>query len=232
MIGMDSLASTSARGDRAGRIYGVVIGVVTNIEDDEHLGRVKVKFPWLSDSVESHWARMASPMAGAQRGVFFLPEVEDEVLVVFEHGLVSRPYILGALWNATDKPPVTSDADNKIRSITSKSGSVIEFTDDEKNGSKITIADKARKNTIVINAKENTMTITVEGDLSIAAKGNVALGTTDGDLKITCNNLTIDAKKAVSITAGADAKLEATTSVAIAGSQGVTINDPALKVLA
>ncbi len=92
-----------------GRIYGVVVGVVTNNKDDEGLCRVKVKFPWLVDDDESYWARLVSPMAGKERGIVFLPEVEDEVLVVFEHGDVNRPYILGALWNGEDKPPETSD---------------------------------------------------------------------------------------------------------------------------
>src|SRR4051812_31769405 len=100
MMGLDSDSDTSARAERTGRIYGVVVGVVTNNQDKEGLGRVKVKFPWLSDADESNWARIATPMAGASRGVFFLPEVDDEVLVVFEQGLVSRPYVLGGLWNA------------------------------------------------------------------------------------------------------------------------------------
>jgi uncharacterized protein involved in type VI secretion and phage assembly len=68
---------------------GVVIGIVTNNKDTEGLGRVKVRFPWLSDLNESFWARVASPMAGDNRGVFFLPEKDDEVLVMFAHGDVA-----------------------------------------------------------------------------------------------------------------------------------------------
>jgi uncharacterized protein involved in type VI secretion and phage assembly len=62
---------------RGGRIQGVVVGIVTNNQDPDGLGRVKVKFPWLSDVDESTWARIAAPMAGDQRGVYFLPEVDD-----------------------------------------------------------------------------------------------------------------------------------------------------------
>src|ERR1700750_2275998 len=87
---------------RSGRIYGVVVAVVTNNQDPDGFGRVKVKFPWLSDVDESSWARIAAPMAGKARGIYFLPEVDDEVLVIFEHGDVRSPYVLGALWNCQD----------------------------------------------------------------------------------------------------------------------------------
>src|SRR5262249_43235482 len=68
------------------RLKGVMVGVITNNQDPDGMGRVKVKFPCLSDDEESHWARIAAPMAGKERGIYFLPEVDDEVLVAFEHG--------------------------------------------------------------------------------------------------------------------------------------------------
>ena len=101
----DLLRDSSAREAIASRIYGVVVGVVTNNQDPEELGRVKVKFPWLSDADESDWARIATPMAGNEKGIYFLPEVDDEVLVVFEHGDLRFPYIIGALWNGQAPPP-------------------------------------------------------------------------------------------------------------------------------
>ena len=95
--------------EASGRIYGVVVGIVTaNQGDPDGLGRVKVRFPWLASDAESAWARIATLMAGNKRGSFFLPEVEDEVLVAFEHGDLRYPYILGALWNGKDKPPDTN----------------------------------------------------------------------------------------------------------------------------
>ncbi|MBE9594681.1 MAG: phage tail protein, partial [Proteobacteria bacterium] len=66
---------------RGKRIEGIVLGVVTKNQDPEKVGRVKIKFPWLADSDESYWARVATVMAGKDRGTFFLPEVDDEVLV-------------------------------------------------------------------------------------------------------------------------------------------------------
>ena len=88
---------------------GVVVGIVTNNKDPQGLGRVKVKFPWLSADEESNWARLSSPMAGKDRGLFILPEVNDEVLVMFEHGDVNHPFVIGSLWNGTDKPPLSAD---------------------------------------------------------------------------------------------------------------------------
>ncbi len=87
-----------------GRVEGVVCALVTNNDDPDRLGRVKLKFPWLSDDYESDWSRLATPGAGPDSGVTFLPQVNDEVLVAFEQGEIQRPYVLGGLWNGVDKP--------------------------------------------------------------------------------------------------------------------------------
>jgi uncharacterized protein involved in type VI secretion and phage assembly len=89
-------------------ITGVVVGIVTNNVDDQGLYRVKVRLPTLpngdeSGSEESAWARIATFGAGPDRGAFFLPEVNDEVLVAFEHGDIGRPIVIGTLWSNTDK---------------------------------------------------------------------------------------------------------------------------------
>lgn len=84
---------------------GLVIGVVTNNDDPEKLGRVRVQFPTLSADDESAWARIATPGGGKQRGLQWLPEVDDEVLVGFELEDHTRPVVLGGLWNRNDAPP-------------------------------------------------------------------------------------------------------------------------------
>jgi uncharacterized protein involved in type VI secretion and phage assembly len=94
----------STGGDRRGWT-GLVVGIVTNNDDPEKLGRVRVQFPTLSADDESAWARLATPGGGAQRGLQWLPEVDDEVLVGFELDDHSRPVVLGGLWNRTDVPP-------------------------------------------------------------------------------------------------------------------------------
>ena len=82
----------------------LVLGVVTNNNDPEELGRVRVRYPALGDEYESAWARVATPSAGNKRGLLMLPVVDEEVLVGFEHNDTRRPYVLGSLFNGKDKP--------------------------------------------------------------------------------------------------------------------------------
>jgi uncharacterized protein involved in type VI secretion and phage assembly len=179
------------------RFYGLALGIVTNTKDPDGLGRVKVKLPWLSDNVESDWARVVSPMAGNERGIYVLPEVDDEVLIGFEHGLVEFPYVLGGLWNGKDKPPATnSDGKNDVRMIRSRSGHVIRLTD--KNGEeKIEIVDKSGANSIVISTKDKTVTVSADADITIASK--------NGKLKLS--------GKGVEINSTAEVKVEATSTM-------------------
>jgi uncharacterized protein involved in type VI secretion and phage assembly len=175
---------------RGRRIEGIVLGIVTNNQDPESVGRVKVKFPWLEDGDESYWARVATLMAGNDRGTFFLPEVEDEVLVAFDHGDINHPYVMGTLWNGVDTPPETNEnGKNNIRKIKSRSGHEIIFDDndeemkekieirtnaghtivldDSAGGEKIEIKDKTGNNSIVIDSVQNAITISSQMKLSI-----------------------------------------------------------------
>ena len=98
-------AATGADGGRL--VAGVAVGVVVEAQDPESRGRVKVRFPWLPSErggKTSFWARVALPLAGAERTSFALPEVDDEVLVAFEHGDLRRPVVVGFLWDGR-KPP-------------------------------------------------------------------------------------------------------------------------------
>ena len=196
------------------KIYGVVIGIVTNNNDPDKLGRVKVRFPWLSDTDESWWARIATPMAGKERGAYFLPEVEDEVLVAFEHGDVRFPYVLGALWNGEDKPPATNDdGKNNIRVIKSRSGHVIRLNDED-GKEKVEIIDKSTKNSIVFDTAENTITITTDKDIKLSA----AQGT-----------ITLEAKN-IAIKASADTKIEAGTGMDVKASATMTIKGATVNI--
>ncbi len=154
---------------------GVAIALVTDNHDPEGLGRVKIKYPWLGDSDESNWARVVSPMAGNGRGLFMIPEIDDEVLVAFEQGSMNVPYILGGLWNGKDKPPETnSDGKNNHRTIKSRSGHTIRLNDTD-GSEKIEIVDKTGENRIVIGSSDNTMTIEAKGDITIKAGGKLSL---------------------------------------------------------
>ena len=83
------------------RMHGVGIAIVTNVDDPEKRARIKVKMPWFSENDESDWARLCAPVSGPDRGMLFVPEVGDEVLVAFEHGDMRMPIIVGGLWNGS-----------------------------------------------------------------------------------------------------------------------------------
>jgi uncharacterized protein involved in type VI secretion and phage assembly len=107
------------------RVPGVVIALVTNVSDPLGLGRIQLSFPWMDADLTS-WARVAAPMAGSKRGAFFMPEVDDEVLVAFEAGDFNHPYVVGFLWNGVDKPPET---DPKNRVLLTPGGHTIRLED-------------------------------------------------------------------------------------------------------
>ena len=140
------------------RISGVVVALVTDNHDPEELGRVKIKFPWMGEEAGEAWARLATLMGGKERGTVFYPEVDDEVLVVFEQSNINYPYVIGALWNGKDKPPETnSDGKNNIKMIKSRAGHTIKI-DDTDGKEKIEIIDKSSKNKICLDsANKNSL---------------------------------------------------------------------------
>ena len=163
------LIDTAASESHTGRITGVVIGVVTNNQDPDDLGRVKVKFPWLSDVDESFWARTATPMAGKDRGVFLLPEVDDEVLVAFEHGDVRFPYVLGGLWNGVDTPPFNNqNGKNNVRAIKSRSGHLVKLNDEDGKET-VEIIDKSGKVVASRVFEQNQKFDSIEPPAAVAA---------------------------------------------------------------
>jgi phage protein D/phage baseplate assembly protein gpV len=164
---------------------GVVTGIVTDARDPEKLGRVKLKFPWLSDTYETDWVRTVQASAGAQRGAWFVPEVNDEVLVAFDHGDVRWPYVVGGLYNGKDRPkqfvatdPIDSaDGSVKARGLQSRTGHYLEFRDETANeaivlasgdGSmRLEFLQKEKK----IHLKATGCAITIETDRNLELKG-------------------------------------------------------------
>jgi uncharacterized protein involved in type VI secretion and phage assembly len=181
---IDMLINPEAAQVQINKISGVVVGIVTNNQDPEGMGRVKVNFPWLNDEDESAWARVATLMAGNGRGIYFLPEVEDEVLVAFEHGDLSFPYVIGSLWNGKDATPAKNDdGKNNLRLIKSRSGHTI-CLNDEDGKEKIEIVDKSGKNCLVFDTANNTITITSDQDINLsAAQGTIKLEAQNIEIK-------------------------------------------------
>ena len=203
---------TEDRG-RGSKIFGVVVGIVTNNKDPDGLGRVKVKIPVLSGDDESHWARVVTFMGGKERGAFFLPEVDDEVLVTFEHGDLSSPYVIGALWNGVDKPPETNgDGKNNVRLIKSRSGHMIRL-DDTDGAEKIEVIDRTGKNLISVDTASNTVTVNSDKDINLSAP--------NGTITIEAQDVAIKASASAKTESGAGMELNASGTMTI---KGATVN--------
>jgi uncharacterized protein involved in type VI secretion and phage assembly len=173
---------TASTGDA--KMYGVEVAIVTNVQDPDKLGRVKICFPRLPGKPESDWARVTQPAAGAGRGFYWLPEVNDEVLVAFERGEAQRPYVVGALWNGKDKPMDGAYVDdNSTRMIQTKSGHQVIF-DDKDGQEKIVIADKSGKRTMTFDvANKKFIVEAAEGDIELHAEKKIVLDCEDLEIK-------------------------------------------------
>ncbi len=173
--------------DTTQRINGVVNAIVTQTQDPEKLGRIKVRFPMLGN-IETDWIRICSFFSGPGRGAFFLPAKEDEVLVAFNQGNVNLPYVIGFLWNGVDKPPVPAKEMQDVREIKTASGQVIRF--EEKKNERITITDK-KNNKIVIDTKK--------GSINVSCDKNIDIISSKGTITLKGSNVKIDAKSSVAI---------------------------------
>lgn len=202
---VESAPSETAH-ESGGYVKGVAIAVVTQNKDDDGLCRVKVRYPWHDKPRESHWARLATPMAGKDRGLVLIPEVGDEVLVAFEREDLRFPCVLGALWNGKEKPPfANSDGKNDKRLFTSRKKHTLLFDDGAKGvvelahekGRKVVFDDNGfavqdeKGNVVKVDSNSGAMTIEAKGQLTIKAK-----------------SITLDATGTIEITASATLKIQ------------------------
>ncbi len=204
------------------RIHGIELGVVTDIDDPDKLGRVKVKLLNRDTSNdETGFIRVMTPMTGKKWGMFFFPEVGDEVIVAFAGGDIARPFVLGSLWNQNFKPPVEiKDKKNNIRKIKTKNGNEIIFNDEDKkeyiqivtpkkldiklddDKEIISIKDSDGKNIVKIDSKNGMITIQGEKKINIKAgnskvsldgSSNTAIIESSQSIKLKSQQIVIDA---------------------------------------
>lgn len=171
---------------------GLLIGIVTDLEDPENLGRVKVKFPTLGDQA-SDWVRLATLMAGPNRGTFFCPEKDDELLIGFEHNDLRRPYMVGALWSKVDPPPPDDGQrkKNNWRFIQSRSGHIIKL-DDTQGAEKIELIDKDGLRTVVIDSANGKIQV-------LCTQGSVEVEAPTAAIKLKGQTISIDATNQLTI---------------------------------
>lgn len=186
------------------RENGVVIGIVADLDDPLSLGRVRVRLPHLADQL-TDWSRVASPMAGKDRGFFMRPEVGDEVLLVFEQGDPRRACIAGAFWSAADTPPEDDGkkVDNNWRFFRSRSGHLLKF-DDTSGAERIEIVGQGGGHKLVIDVSGKKIEISCDtGDISLSAPA--------GKLSIDAQQVEIHATAALKIEAGGALTLNGAT---------------------
>lgn len=238
---MSILDTLSINNQDQQRIYGVATGIVTNNQDEESLGRVKLKFPWLADDHETNWVRVASFMTGTETGVFFLPEVGDEVLVAFQQGSIDHPYVIGSLWNGTAAPPETnSGGKNNLRKIRSRSGHELIFDDSaEEQTAKLEIQTNAG-HTILLDDAASAEKIEIRSKAGHKITMNDAPGQEmieivdkSGSNKITIDSLqnAIAMESGMMLTIKANmVEIEGTTSLTLKSSAMVTIQGMPIKL--
>lgn len=178
----------------------LMVGIVTNNKDPKGWGRVKVRLPTLTEEHESNWARIVALGAGQKRGFDWLPEVEDEVLVGFEHGDIHRPYVIGGVWNGQDQPPedVNQSVQGgkvRLRTIKTRTGHLIQFADEAQSGAnegitiqtagghKIHLNDSNQSIEIITSSgqaislddQEQSITVKAAVNLTLEAQANITL---------------------------------------------------------
>ncbi|MBD2524173.1 VgrG-related protein [Nostoc sp. FACHB-133] len=207
----------SVRGLRSGNLFTtlspekrlqpsetLLVGIVTDNKDPEKMGRVKVKFPTLTEDHTSDWARVVAVGAGNNRGFDCLPEVNDEVLVGFEHGDIHRPYVIGGVWNGKDAPPErVSDSVSsgvRLRTIKTRVGHVLQFVEEDKGSSKTGIRVETKDgHKIYLNDSQSCIEIETKGghkikmddmakSVSVKSTGNMSLDAA-GNIDITANGV-------------------------------------------
>ena len=186
-----------------GRWYGVFPALVSDIKDPDSQGRVKVTLPWSPDTDSSRyevWARVATLMGGDNRGSWFIPDVDDEVLVVFEGGDPRRPYVIGGLWNGKDSPPETMDGsgNNYLKVIRSRNGVKVTFDDTDGQeqlvletpaGQKITMKDSPAS-VEVVDSNGNSVKLETSG-ITVNASAKVTISASQ--VAVSAGMVTVDA---------------------------------------
>lgn len=194
-----------------GSIGGVRVAIVRDNEDPENLGRVKLEYPWRDADDESYWARIATDMTGDEYGTYYLPEIEDEVLVGFENGDIHNPIVIGSLWSGNRPPPEQNNGDNDIRTITTRSGHKIEFDDNDQDGAVRIQTDAGHE--IVLDDESGSESVKVEDK-----SGNVLeMDSVNNSVSISANQeLSLEAPT-IELSADAEVNIESNGSVAISG---------------
>ncbi|HYI13099.1 MAG TPA: phage baseplate assembly protein V [Thermoanaerobaculia bacterium] len=218
----ESLLTSRDASGLGGRWYGVYTGIVSDINDPESFGRVKVTLPWAPDTGGDKydaWARLATFMGGDNRGSWFIPDVDDEVLVAFEGGDPRRPYVVGALWNGKDKPPESMDGGGKNFKKVLRSRNGVKITLDDKDGQEQFIAETPGGQKITLKDGPGVIELADSNGNSIKMEASGITITTSASMTINASTMTVNAS---SVTVSGPTTLSATLTV------GASITTPSI----
>ncbi|OKJ78448.1 VgrG-related protein [Streptomyces sp. CB02460] len=206
------------------RMPGLAIGVVTDIREGrgKERGSVKLKFPWLDDTYVTDWVRTVQ-WGGQGGGGVFSPEVNDEVLVGFEQGLIDAPYVLGGLYNGVDKPsphdvPLVDPTSGKVnrRSLVSRSGNRVELLDTPRGPSGVRLATGDEQLEVVLDERRGEIALKVYARGTRRVLSSLSLGRTGitldagtGNVQVKGASVTINGKTGVTVDGGLLAVLKA-----------------------
>jgi uncharacterized protein involved in type VI secretion and phage assembly len=198
----------------SGQMPGLVEAIVVDNVDPDELGRVKVKFPLLPDMPESFWARLVMPMAGRERGLMTIPEVDDEVLIAFMHGDINHAIVLGSLYNGVDTPPYANeDGDNNLRVFQSRSGHRLTF-DDTDGAERIEMILHNEEIRVIWDSSGKTLSVYSGKDIIIEALDTISMQCTDFILQADGN---------IDISSGKETTLETGTDCIVNGGEELTL---------
>ena len=184
----------------APRYFGVYPAVVTDIVDQDSLGRIQVRFPWLGDAGADvrAWATLCTPYSDDGEGIEILPSVKTQVVVAFEAGDLRRPYIVGSCWNGRESLPEAPTAANNKRLWKTRSKSLLEF-DDSVGAFRVTLSmasghklvlDDAAQEVKLTHSGGSVITFTAAGQIQIQANATVEI--TASALNVHCPTATFD----------------------------------------
>ena len=198
-------------GGGSGSSPGVVVGIVTDNDDPQRQGRVKLRFPSMSADYESNWGRVAAPGNGASRGMVWIPEVNDEVLVAFEGGDRQRPFVVGGLWNGSDTPPPIEVDNGKLngRLLVSRDGNQVYMWDKPGNSS-LGMKTAGEEVVLLLSRTDRELSGTSDGKIVLTATSDIEINAT-GKVRISGDG-------GVEITSSAQAKLTGSAGVEISTS--------------
>ncbi|PKH50310.1 Rhs element Vgr protein [Tenacibaculum sp. Bg11-29] len=201
-------------------IQGLQVGIVSQLEEDpDGEDRILVQIPIINNEEEGIWCRVASPDAGENRGIFFRPEIGDEVIVGFINQDPNDAIVLGMLHSSAKPSPITATDDNHEKGIITRSEMKVLFDDDKKI---ITIETPAGK---IISLDEDKGAITIEDDNS-----NVITINSDGIAMESAGDISLKASGDVTIE-GTNISLTANAEFKAEGSAGAEMSTSAIAVL-